>query len=256
MKKTYGNRIHELREELREEIICLLNKHKNKRITVPADIDEKLFVVWIDGDGYAQDSEVLKIYLDDEGKITLDVEDSGSFQNVTLYTGNDMALEHVEWLEDIRSLLFCLLEGDEWHICPECGELTSENFSYENGNSTEYYCSEECLQKATDSKDSRKKRSDEIGIVIGRPINGITINGLEYILNDAKALMHFPDMESARAFLTQQGIDHDVEDLHYHYHTYCLNCGEEYFLKEDETFTDESGKGHLCGKCGSSFDVI
>jgi hypothetical protein len=147
MEKNYSTRIHELRKELREEITRLLNKHKLKSVTIPEDVDENVSVVWIDEDGYAYDSRVAKIFLDDDGKIALEVEDCNSPRNVTLYTGNDIALEHVEWLENICSMLEYLLEGDEWHICSECGALMDEGFYNGRGHPVEYYCSEECLHK-------------------------------------------------------------------------------------------------------------
>lgn len=38
-------------------------------------------------------------------------------------------------------------------------------------------------------------------IVIGRPINGVTLNGLEYILDDHGDVMRFENLKSAGAYL-------------------------------------------------------
>lgn len=44
---------------------------------------------------------------------------------------------------------------------------------------------------------------------IGRPINGVTINGLEYVLDDEDELMLFDSIEEAKEFLRENGIDDD-----------------------------------------------
>lgn len=43
-------------------------------------------------------------------------------------------------------------------------------------------------------------------VSIGRPINGITINGLEYVLDDKGEVMLFTDIPAAKAFLREHGI--------------------------------------------------
>lgn len=49
---------------------------------------------------------------------------------------------------------------------------------------------------------------------IGRPINGISINGLEYVMDDDGELMTFASEEAAIAFLNQNGISaDDIEDF-------------------------------------------
>ena len=42
--------------------------------------------------------------------------------------------------------------------------------------------------------------------VIARPINGITINGREYILDDANRVRKFKNVKAARDFLRDNGI--------------------------------------------------
>lgn len=95
-------------------------------------------------------------------------------------------------------------------------------------------------------------------IVIGRYINGIALNGVEYLINDNGDLVHFESKEKAKDFLRDNGIESedDLEDCFvYKIHTFCLNCGHEYFLNLSEIFEDELGKGYSCKKCGASFDV-
>jgi len=46
-------------------------------------------------------------------------------------------------------------------------------------------------------------------IVVGRPINGITLNPLEYVLDNDGNEMVFADEETAKAFLREQGVAED-----------------------------------------------
>ena len=47
------------------------------------------------------------------------------------------------------------------------------------------------------------------GIVVGRHINGITINQLEYLLNDEGDLMVFASEEKAKEYLLRNGFSDD-----------------------------------------------
>lgn len=52
-----------------------------------------------------------------------------------------------------------------------------------------------------------------MSIKIGRPINGISLNGLEYVLDDAGNEMLFRDEDAAVSFLHKHGYtDADIED--------------------------------------------
>ena len=42
-------------------------------------------------------------------------------------------------------------------------------------------------------------------VIIGRPINGISINGLEYILNDDGSMRTWESRDSAEIFLMTHG---------------------------------------------------
>lgn len=43
-------------------------------------------------------------------------------------------------------------------------------------------------------------------IIIGRHINGITLNPLEYVLDENDEVMTFPDMKAAHNFLIEHGV--------------------------------------------------
>jgi hypothetical protein len=54
-----------------------------------------------------------------------------------------------------------------------------------------------------------------MSVLIGRPINGISVNGLEFVLNADGSEMTFSSVESANQFLldngfTQEDIDHSI----------------------------------------------
>lgn len=48
-----------------------------------------------------------------------------------------------------------------------------------------------------------------MGVLVGRPINGIAINGLEYLCDDKGYAIVFEDEENAKKFLADHGIDED-----------------------------------------------
>ena len=49
-------------------------------------------------------------------------------------------------------------------------------------------------------------------IIIGRPINGISLNGLEYLLNDDQTEMEFADKDYAKKFLRKNGFKKFTDD--------------------------------------------
>ena len=49
-------------------------------------------------------------------------------------------------------------------------------------------------------------------IVVGRPINGISINGLEYLLGENDEPMKFDNVKSAKTFLKKHGVT-NFEDI-------------------------------------------
>jgi len=49
-------------------------------------------------------------------------------------------------------------------------------------------------------------------VIIGRPINGISINGLEYVMNGDDTMMYFDSIEEAKAFMIRNGYDEECFD--------------------------------------------
>ena len=45
-----------------------------------------------------------------------------------------------------------------------------------------------------------------MAVIIGRPINGVSINGNEYVKDDHGNMMKFKDEREARAFLHEHGM--------------------------------------------------
>ena len=51
------------------------------------------------------------------------------------------------------------------------------------------------------------------GVIIGRPINGISINGNEYVCDENGMTIVFDDEVAAKAFLKENGLtDENIED--------------------------------------------
>lgn len=51
------------------------------------------------------------------------------------------------------------------------------------------------------------------GVIIGRPINGISINGNEYVCDENGMAIVFIDEDTARTFLKDNGFtDENIED--------------------------------------------
>jgi hypothetical protein len=50
-------------------------------------------------------------------------------------------------------------------------------------------------------------------IKVGRAINGIGLNGREWLLNEDNSLMEFKDKEEAKKFLRDAGVDLTDEEM-------------------------------------------
>jgi predicted nucleic-acid-binding Zn-ribbon protein len=96
----------------------------------------------------------------------------------------------------------------------------------------------------------------DAGFVIGRPINGISINGLEYARDDRDEYLHFPTIDAAKAFLRSKGFEErDIEDgIVFQRHAACPKCNEDNFI-DPAGVDDENGLAGRsdCMKCGSHF---
>lgn len=81
----------------------------------------------------------------------------------------------------------------------------------------------------------------------------------KYLLDERGEYMHFDSVEEADEYMENNGMNAGGGQKNSYvlqYHTFCLNCGKEYFLNPSETFVDELGRGYYCDECDSSFDVI
>lgn len=95
-----------------------------------------------------------------------------------------------------------------------------------------------------------------IGVVIG--LQDTDSGSPEYLLDEKGEYIHFDSVEEAGEYMENNGMNTgEQKDCNVlQYHTFCLNCGKEYFLNPSETFVDELGRGYYCNECDSSFDVI
>ena len=55
-------------------------------------------------------------------------------------------------------------------------------------------------------------------VIVGRPVNGISINGLEWLLDDNGELMEFTDSNMARSFLLENG--ETIENIYSYWFEY------------------------------------
>lgn len=52
-----------------------------------------------------------------------------------------------------------------------------------------------------------------MGVLVGRPIEGVTINGLEYLCDEKGRAIVFKDESDAKQFLSDNGLsEDDIED--------------------------------------------
>ena len=89
------------------------------------------------------------------------------------------------------------------------------------------------------------------GVIVGRPIEGIGINGDEYLLDDQGGELMFNTEEQAREFLIEKGgyAKEDVDDCVRYHHSVgtCSRCGFPLFKSHTPGYT------FLCLKCDEDF---
>lgn len=62
----------------------------------------------------------------------------------------------------------------------------------------------------------RKEEGQPTDIAVGRPVNGISINGLEYLLNEDGDTMRFANKPQAIIFLKANGLtDEQIEGFRF-----------------------------------------
>lgn len=94
--KDYQSEVNKLRKEIVNSIINLLKEHGLEELELDEDLDDLCYVVWFDNDGYAYDSPVRKVSLDENG-VCLDVRDQGNGYSATLCSG-DLGCQNLDWL--------------------------------------------------------------------------------------------------------------------------------------------------------------
>jgi DNA-directed RNA polymerase subunit RPC12/RpoP len=88
----------------------------------------------------------------------------------------------------------------------------------------------------------------EKGIIIARPAEGISLNGLEYLFEDERdEIRHFDSLEEANKFLAERSVDD--EDIILQYHIFCQNCAKEFFFETDEMPEETETAFYVCPDC-------
>ena len=95
------------------------------------------------------------------------------------------------------------------------------------------------------------------GVCIARPINGITLNGLEWLyMDDNVNIRLFPDKEKAIEFLMEHGCtEQDIRGFRFFYHTGCEYCGMWLLVEDVDITKDEMGMHAYHETCGYEFDI-
>jgi len=90
-----------------------------------------------------------------------------------------------------------------------------------------------------------------MSVIVGRPINGISLNGLEYILDDEGEIRYFDSVEEAKQLLREHGYDEDdMEDyLVFRESTdrVCFRCGSPLFKSDIKDYA------YQCFHCDEDF---
>lgn len=86
-------------------------------------------------------------------------------------------------------------------------------------------------------------------VIVGRPINGISLNGLEWLLNDDGTQRVFENSAEADAFLRKNGFtDEDLDYLVFRESIgTCFRCGSPLFRSDIEGYTSQ------CFSCEEDF---
>lgn len=86
-------------------------------------------------------------------------------------------------------------------------------------------------------------------VIVGRCINGVTINGLEYLQNDDGEVLYFKGITAAKDYLREHEVtDEEMEDIVLRESVgTCIRCGDPLFP------SDISGYAYQCFKCDEDF---
>lgn len=86
-------------------------------------------------------------------------------------------------------------------------------------------------------------------VIIGRPINGISLNGLEYVLDEEGEVRYFDGADEAKQFLLDSGFsEKDLEFIVLRESCgVCSRCGAPLFK------SDITGYNYQCFRCDEDF---
>lgn len=88
-------------------------------------------------------------------------------------------------------------------------------------------------------------------VIVGRPIEGISLNGLEYVLDDDGFIRYFDSVEDAKAFLRENGVDDEtMEDCLVFRESEdrtCFRCGSPLFKSGNPDYA------YQCFRCDEDF---
>ena len=84
------------------------------------------------------------------------------------------------------------------------------------------------------------------------PINGVTLNGLEYLQDEDGVPIYFEDRDAARKYLREHGVtDDEMEDMEFRESNgICRFCGSPLFPSDVEEYT------YQCFQCDEDFYSI
>ncbi len=89
-------------------------------------------------------------------------------------------------------------------------------------------------------------------VIVGRPINGITLNGLEYLQDEDGVPICFEDRDAAQKYLREHGVtDVEMEDMEFRESNgTCRFCGSPLCPSDVEGYT------YQCFQCDEDFYSI
>lgn len=142
--KTFQEKIDRLRNELLESIKTIMRNNDLTELDID-DVYNSTNVIWWSAPDHIDQSRIIAVQLT-SNKLSV-VVDTGKFGEgpELILDETSFALQHLSWLEELRSTIILALENIYERICHECGKPMNSGYCVANGE--EYYCSDECLHK-------------------------------------------------------------------------------------------------------------
>jgi DNA-directed RNA polymerase subunit RPC12/RpoP len=95
----------------------------------------------------------------------------------------------------------------------------------------------------------------EKGFIICRPVEGISLNGLEYLFDDRNEIWHFDTKEDVWQLLEEHDIADD-EDIIIQYHVFCQQCSKEFFFEADSVPEETTDGLYVCPDCKPKIEKL